>query len=138
MRRLSLLMALAMATLAACSGGGGGPLPGSVLIVRATDNRIVLDHASVASGETVVTIVNTAAIAHSIDLIKTDIPDDRLPPDPKDGTRVLETDVVKSFGVLQPGASLSVTLTLAKGKHVLLCAQPAHYLLGMHVPLTVE
>lgn len=136
MRRIGAMLACVW-LISAC-GGANTSSSSAGLVMRLTDNKIALERTSIPSGDVAVTVTNTGSIVHSVDLIKTDIPHDRLPADPKDKSRVQETDIVKSAGQIQPGKSLSFTVRLEPGSYVILCNEPAHYLIGMHVPLTVE
>lgn len=134
-RLLAVLVAALL--LAACAPGSNtGPV--DTVTVKLTDNKISLDHPTVAAGTVSVTVSNTGVIAHSVDLIRTDLAHDRLPPDPNDQSRVQITGMVKSFGVLSPGTSASFSATLDPGQYVFLCNEPAHYLIGMHIALTVK
>ncbi len=136
MRALPVIVLLLLG--AACGPAAPSPASGAGLSVKLTDNAMVLDRPIVAGGQVNVTVANTGLIAHSIDLIKTDIPHDRLAPDPKDATRVQVSSLGTSMGRVAPGTELSFTVDLPPGSYVFLCSQPAHYLIGMHAPLTVK
>ncbi len=135
-RLLAVLVAALL--LAACAPAATSTGPGNVVNVKLTDNKILMDRTTVTAGTVTVTISNTGVISHSVDLIRSDLAHDRLPPDPKDQSRVQLTGLVKSVGVLSPGTSSSFAAELEPGSYVFLCNEPAHYLIGMHIALTVK
>jgi len=74
---------------------------------------------------------------HSFEVLKTDLPHDKLP---IDGVTAKAKEDGKVGGIesIAPGGSASVTLDLAPGKYVLICNVAGHYQLGMHVSFTVD
>ena len=86
-----------------------------------SDTNIVLDQASVSSGKVTFKVKNIGTVVHSMVVIKTNLDEAKLPAAAKD-----------------PGASKDLTPELTAGKYVLVCNEPAHYIVGMHVAFTVK
>ena len=73
---------------------------------------------------------------HELVVLKTDLSADKLPV--KNGA-VPEKQFKKMGEVedMAPGKSKHLTLKLTPGNYVLICNQPGHYAMGMHVPFVV-
>ncbi len=126
--------------LAAACGGGAASGTGGTGTVTATltDNTVKLDQTSVASGTVTFKVVNSGTVVHSLILLKTDIAHDKLPADPKDAAKVEPTGLLKETGQIAVGKAKEFSAKLEAGKYVLVCNEPAHYAIGMHVGFTVK
>jgi uncharacterized cupredoxin-like copper-binding protein len=51
---------------------------------------------------------------------------------------VSEKGFVSETGNIRPGATKTVTITLAKGRYALICNLPGHFAAGMNAGLTVR
>ena len=124
--------------LAACGGAQPAGAPaGSQLIVEMTDYKVTANVPSVKAGSTKIGVRNLASQMHSFEVLKTDLPHDKLP---IDGVTAKAKEDGKVGGIesIAPGGSASVTLDLAPGKYVLICNVAGHYQLGMHISFTVD
>ncbi len=135
---LSVLLATAVVA-AACgaTGTGASPSPATVTVTL-TDNAVQLDQAGIASGTVTFKVVNAGTVVHSLILLKTDLPHDKIPADPTDASRVDQTGLLRETGQIAVGGSKELSVNLAAGKYVLVCNEPAHYVIGMHTPFTVK
>lgn len=125
---------------AGTAAGGAGSAGAGATTVSATmsDKDIVLDQASVSAGKVTFKVKNAGTLVHSMVVIKTNLDQAKLPADPKDPGKVEERGSVGKVPQMEKGTSRDVTLDLSSGKYVLVCNEPAHYLLGMHVGFTVQ
>ncbi len=131
---------------AACGGGasggtaGGGAGNASSASVSATmsDKDIVLDQASVSAGKVTFKVKNAGTVVHSMVVIKTNLDEAKLPADAKDPGKVDERGSLGATGQIAKGDAKDLTLELSSGKYVLVCNEPAHYIVGMHVAFTVK
>ena len=137
-RRVVALLAAAMATAAACGGGPATSDTSTVVTVTSTEKAIQLDRTSAAPGTVTFKVVNTDKNVHSIVLLKTDVAHDKIPVDPKDNARPEKTGELKETGEIPGGQTKEFRVKLEAGSYVLVCNEPAHYAVGMHVPFTVK
>ena len=105
--------------------------------VEASEMKFVLTSDSAPAGEVTFDAKNVGKVDHEMVVIKTDADAAGLPV--KDG----EVDEAGSIGEigpedLKPGASSSLTLDMAAGHYVLICALPGHYEAGMRSNFTVK
>ena len=138
MRRLPAALVSVGLLLAACGGAQQAGAPaGSQVIVEMTDYKVTVNVASVKAGSTKIGVRNLASQMHSFEVLKTDLPHDKLP---IDGVTAKAKEDGKVGGIesIAPGGSASVTLDLAPGKYVLICNVAGHYQLGMHISFTVD
>jgi uncharacterized cupredoxin-like copper-binding protein len=132
-------IAIAFVMLAtACAGGAATSTAGTTVTVTSTDKAIQLDRASAPAGVVTFKVVNSDKIVHSLALLKTDLPHDKIPPDAKDGARPDRSGAVRETGEIPAGQTKGFSVKLAPGKYVLVCNEPAHYIVGMHAPFTVQ
>jgi len=103
-----------------------------------TDSRIVLDQATVPSGKITFQVTNAGTMTHEVVVLKTDVAADKIAPNPDEPGKMSEEGSQGESGDLDPNTKMSFTLDLAPGNYVLICNQPAHYLLGMHIAFTVK
>ena len=80
---------------------------------------------------------NNGTVVHEFAVLKTNLAQNLIPPDPTQPGKVLEPGLVGRVAGLAPGASASLTLNLSAGSYVLICNEPAHYIAGMHTAFTV-
>ncbi len=105
--------------------------------VHATNVGFTLSQSSVPAGTVTFVVHNTGTTIHELVVLKTNLPEGRIPTDPAHPAQVLESGAVGRVTNLAPGASGTLTLNLAAGSYVLICNEPAHYLIGMHGAFTV-
>jgi uncharacterized cupredoxin-like copper-binding protein len=103
-----------------------------------TDNKIILDQATVPSGKITFQVTNTGTMVHEMVVLKTDVAADKIAPNPDDPGKMVETGSQGETGDLAIGEAKTFTLDLTPGNYALICNQPAHYLLGMHIAFTVK
>jgi uncharacterized cupredoxin-like copper-binding protein len=93
---------------------------------------------SAVAGKVTFEVVNKGKAVHSLVLLKIDVPHDKVPSDPKDDAKVDEKGSVLSTGQLAVAQSKSFSRDLKAGSYVLVCNEPAHYLVGMHIGFVVR
>jgi uncharacterized cupredoxin-like copper-binding protein len=103
-----------------------------------TDTRIVLDQATVPSGKITFLVTNAGTMTHEVVVLKTDVAADKIAPNPDGSGKMSEDGSQGESGDLDPTLKTSFTLDLTPGNYVLICNQPAHYMLGMHIAFTVK
>ncbi len=140
MSRFTLgLVAIGLLLLAtACAGGVTSTESGATVTVTSTAKAIELDRANAPAGLVTFNFVNADTMVHSIVLIRTDVPHDKIPADPKDASRPDRAGAVRETGEIAAGQMKKMSVKLAPGSYVLVCNEPAHYIVGMHVPFTVQ
>ena len=136
MQRVGLL--LLTATLVASACGGETAAAATKITATLTDTGIALSQASIPAGKVTLEIVNKGTVVHSLVLLKTDLAHDKVPADPKDASKVQELGSLAATGQLAVGASKELTRDLKAGNYVLVCNEPAHYIVGMHTALVVK
>ena len=139
--RIASGLALGAALLAATAcGPATAPASGAATRITASlsDSAITLDQSSAPAGKVTFAVTNAGSVVHSLLVIKTNLDQSKIPASPQDASRVDERGSVGSLGQLQPGQSKEFTLDLAAGKYVIVCNEPAHYLVGMHTAFTVK
>lgn len=143
MKRVTILASIAILVLVACggaaptSGSAGGGAAGTVA-VSLTDNMVTLGAANVAPGKVTFSVKNTGSVVHSLVVLKTNLTHDKIPADPQDASRADERGKVAGSGQIAAGETKEFTVDLSSGKYVVMCNEPAHYLVGMHTALTVN
>jgi uncharacterized cupredoxin-like copper-binding protein len=139
MRTLASIL-IATAFLAAACGGGASQTNsgGATLTATLKDNTIQLDQPSAPSGTVTFKVVNVGTVMHSLILLKTDVPHDKLALDPKDASRVDPVGLIRETGQIGIGQTKEFSAKLAAGNYVLVCNEPAHYQIGMHLGFTVK
>lgn len=116
----------------------GVPGPLTTVAVTLTDSAIKPAQAAVPSGTVTFAVSNRGSVIHELVLLKTDQPQNQLPADPTKPAEVQEPGYLGKTQLLAPGASGTLMLALPPGSYVLICNQPAHYLVGMHTAFTVN
>jgi uncharacterized cupredoxin-like copper-binding protein len=87
------------------------------------------------AGKITFIVKNSGKARHEFVVIRTNVPAGKLPV--KNG-RASENGHKGEIGNLAPGATKKVTLTLAKGRYVLICNFSGHYQAGQHAAFTVR
>lgn len=128
----------AVLILGACGPAPTSAATGTDVAATLTDTAIQLDQPSAAAGTITFKAQNKGTVLHSLLLIKTDVPADKLPTDPKDAARVDRTGEVRETAQIPLGGTASFSAKLAPGSYVLICNEPGHYLIGMHTPFAVK
>ncbi|MDB5782466.1 plastocyanin/azurin family copper-binding protein [Caballeronia mineralivorans] len=109
------------------------------LRVELTSTGIHLDTGKVKAGTVTFEVSGSSDsnTEHELVVLKTDLPDSRLPVQKE---KVAESRFKKIGEVedVAPGTSKRLTLKLGAGRYVLICNRPGHYSMGMHASLVVE
>ena len=141
MKTLLATAAVSVLLLAACgTAGGTGATTVSTRTVNATltDSKIVLDQSTVPSGTITFNVKNGGTMVHEVVVLKTDVAADKIAPNPDEPGKMSEDGSQGESGDLNPTEAKTFTLDLQPGNYVLICNQPAHYLLGMHIAFVVK
>jgi uncharacterized cupredoxin-like copper-binding protein len=96
---------------------------------------LVPSPATAAAGSITFTVRNRGKTRHEFVVLRTNVAADKLPV--KNG-RASEKGQKGEIGNLAPGATKRLTLTLAKGKYVLICNLSGHYQAGQHAAFTLR
>src|SRR5712691_10590727 len=150
-RTLLATAAVSVLLLAACGAAGGTgsttvnatSAPAVNLNARTvnatlTDSKIVLDQSTVPSGKITFNVRNTGTMVHEVVVLKTDLAADKIAPNPDEPGKMSEDGSQGESGDLDPTQAKTFMLDLVPGNYVLICNQPAHYLLGMHIAFAVK
>ena len=132
---LAVLAAAAAVFASGCAAPRAAIAPVTATL---TDKAITLDVDSVPAGPVKFTVINAGTIVHSLVLLKTDTPHDQIPADKADPARVDEAGILRTTGQFGVGETREFSVQLVAGKYVLVCNEPAHYIVGMHAPFTVK
>ena len=103
-----------------------------------TDSKILLDQSTVPSGKITFNVKNGGTMVHEVVVLKTDVAADKIAPNPDEPGKMSEDGSQGESGDLDPTQAKTFTLDLMPGNYVLICNQPAHYLLGMHIAFVVK
>lgn len=114
------------------------PVAAGPIGVSLTDIAIKLDRSSTAAGSVTFSVKNVGTVIHQLVVLKTDIPQNQIPASSSQPGTMTEPGFIAQTSTLNPGGATTLTLTLASGNYVLMCNQPAHYLVGMHVGFVVN
>ena len=135
-RSVSALVALAF-LVAACANSAAEAPSGSQVVATLTDYKITVTVPSVKAGTIKIGVRNLGAMEHSFQVLKTDLPPDKLPVDGA-SAKAKEDGKVGEIASIAVGKSAAVPLDLTPGKYVFICNIASHYQLGMHTGFTVE
>jgi uncharacterized cupredoxin-like copper-binding protein len=137
MKAILSIAAASLFVLAACSAQAattsGGPVS-----VTLTDKGVSLSQGTINAGAVTFKVKNTGTIEHELVVIKTDVAADKITPDPDEPGKMSEEGSLGESGDLAAGTAKDFTLTLTPGKYVLMCNQPGHYMVGMHIAFEVK
>jgi uncharacterized cupredoxin-like copper-binding protein len=132
---LALLMGLAV-TIAGCSGAAE-TIPTDVdIAVHMQDYKVILSIPTVKAGTVKFGIKNEGSMEHSFELIRTDLPFDKLPTTAD--AKAKEDGLIKQVKSIAVGKVSVVSADLAAGKYVVICNVAGHYQLGMRAALEVQ
>jgi len=135
--RLSLALLLGLAVIVAACSAAAEVIPTDVdVAVHMQDYKVILSVATVKAGSVKFGIKNEGSMEHSFELIRTDLPFDKLPT--TGDAKAKEDGLVKQVKSLPVGKVSVVTADLAAGKYVVICNVAGHYQLGMRAALTVQ
>ena len=135
-RVVPALMALAL-LVAACTGPAAEAPAGSQVVAELADTKITVNVPSVKAGKIKIGVRNLGTMEHSFEVLKTDLPPDKLPVDGA-SAKAKEDGKVGEIPSIPAGKSASVTIDLTPGKYVFICNIAGHYGLGMHTGFTVD
>ena len=135
-RVVPAVMALALLVVSCAQPAADAP-SGSQVVAELADYKITVNVPSVKAGSTKIGVRNLGTMEHSFQVIKTDLPQDKLPVDGA-SAKAKEDGRVGEIASIPVGKSAAVTLDLTPGKYVFICNVAGHYGLGMHTGFTVE
>jgi uncharacterized cupredoxin-like copper-binding protein len=135
-RVVPALMALAL-LVAACAGPAAEAPADSQVVAELADNKITVKVPSVKAGKIKIGVRNLGTMEHSFEVLKTDLPPDKLPVDGA-SAKAKEDGKVGEIPSIPAGKSAAVTIDLTPGKYVFICNIAGHYGLGMHTGFTVD
>jgi len=130
-------LALLAILVASCGGAPEAAPTDSQVVAEMTDYKITVNVPSAKAGKIKIGVRNLAAMEHSFEVIKTDLPQDKLPVDGA-SAKAKEDGKVGEIKSLPAGKSGAVTLDLQPGKYVFMCNIAGHYQLGMHTGFTID
>ena len=110
---------------------------GSQVVAELADSKITVNVQSVKAGTIKIGVRNLGTMEHSFVVLKTDLPQDKLPVDGA-SAKAKEDGKVGEIPSIPAGKSASVTVELTPGKYVFICNIAGHYQLGMHTGFTVD
>jgi uncharacterized cupredoxin-like copper-binding protein len=132
---LALLLGLAV-TVAGCAAAAEN-IPTDVdVAVHMQDYKVILSVPTVKAGTVKFGIKNEGGMEHSFELIRTDLPFDKLPTTAD--AKAKEDGLIKQVKSIAVGKVSVVSADLAAGKYVIICNVAGHYQLGMRAAFTVN
>jgi len=132
---LALLLGVAL-TVASCAAAAETIPPDVDLAVTMKDYKVELSVDTVKAGIVKIGVRNAGGMEHSFELLKTDLPFDKLPT--TGDAKAREDGLVKQVKSLGVGKVSVITADLAAGSYVVICNVAGHYQLGMRVALAVR
>ncbi len=132
---------MALVLLGVACGGGVGS--GGSLQVIEREFSISAVPGRLDNGAIKFHLDNAGRIEHEFLILKTDLPETKLPLKPGEGPGGDQVDLLGS-GIevveynekeIASNSVLDFDLTLPPGRYVLICNRPGHYVQGMHVTL---
>jgi len=129
-------MVLAILAVSCAAPADSAP-GGSQVVAELADYKITLSVPSVKAGTIKIGVRNLGTMEHSFQVLKTDLPPDKLPVDGA-SAKAKEDGKVGEIPSIPAGKSAAVTIDLTPGKYVFICNVAGHYQLGMHTGFTVE
>jgi len=136
-RSLSVLIGSTLVVTAsvALSAGALGASGGGTSKVALREWAVAPAPASATAGKITFVVKNNGKTKHEFVVIKTDLAPAKLPV--KKG-RASEKGAKGEIGDLPAGSTKRLTLTLPKGKYVLICNLTGHYQAGQRAAFTVR
>jgi uncharacterized cupredoxin-like copper-binding protein len=143
MRALLVTITASLLLLAACGGQttSNNPGPGSnngPVAVTLTDTGVAIGQTTVNAGAVTFSVKNIGTINHELVVVKTDVAADKIQADPAAPGKMSEDGSLGESGDMEAGTAKDFILTLTPGKYVLMCNQPGHYMIGMHIAFEVK
>jgi uncharacterized cupredoxin-like copper-binding protein len=96
---------------------------------------------SVGAGEITFEVTNSGDRLHEFAIFKTDLAIDQLPTN-ESGSEVIEDGpgltLIGEIEDIQPGDTMTLTVTLDAGNYALICNVKGHYRMGMRSAFTVS
>lgn len=162
-RLLAIAMSFALVAVA-CSGGSSRTTTGeadtsdqqpatttaatgsqdvTVTLVDVDANTMLLTPSpdSVGAGEITFEVTNSGDRLHEFAIFKTDLAIDQLPTN-ESGSEVIEDGpgltLIDEIEDIQPGDTMTLTVTLDAGNYALICNVKGHYRMGMRSAFTVS
>ena len=135
-RVLPALMALVF-LVSSCAQAAETAPSDSQVVAELADNKITVTVPSVKAGKIKIGVRNLGTMEHSFEVLKTDLPQDKLPVDGA-SAKAKEDGKVGEIKSIAAGKSAAVTIDLTPGKYVFICNIAGHYQIGMHTAFTVE
>jgi uncharacterized cupredoxin-like copper-binding protein len=132
---LALLLGVAM-TVASCVAASETIPPDVDVAVTMKDYKVELSLTTVKIGSVKFGVKNAGGMEHSFELIKTDVPFDKLPT--TFDAKAREDGLVKQIKSIAVGKVSVITADLSTGNYVVICNVAGHYQLGMRAALTVQ
>jgi uncharacterized cupredoxin-like copper-binding protein len=130
------VMALALLVVSCAAPAESAPTDSQV-VAELADYKITVNVPSVKAGKIKIGVRNLGAMEHSFQVLKTDLPQDKLPTDGA-SAKAKDDGKVGEIASIPAGKSAAVTLDLAPGKYFFICNIAGHYQLGMHTGFTVD
>jgi len=129
---------IALAIVAVSCGAPADSAPAdSQVVAELADYKITVNVPSVKAGKVKIGVRNVGTMEHSFQVLKTDLPPDKLPVDGA-SAKAKEDGKVGEIASIPAGKSAAVNLDLTPGKYVFICNVAGHYQLGMHTGFTVD
>ena len=139
MRALLVMVTTSLLLLAACGGQTASTASnGGLVSVTLTDKGVTLGQTTVNAGAVTFHVKNSGTIEHELVVIKTDVAADKLQPDVDEPNKMSEAGSLGESGDMTVGETKDFVLNLTPGKYVLMCNQPGHYMVGMHIAFEVK
>jgi len=135
-RLAAALMVLAILAVSCAAPADSAP-GGSQVVAELADYKITLTAPSVKAGTIKIGVRNLGTMEHSFQVLKTDLPPDKLPVDGA-SAKAKEDGKVGEIPSIPAGKSAAVTIDLTPGKYVFICNVAGHYQLGMHTEFAVQ
>jgi uncharacterized cupredoxin-like copper-binding protein len=135
-RLAAALMVLAILAVSCAAPADSAP-GGSQVVAELADYKITVGVPSVKAGTIKIGVRNLGTMEHSFQVLKTDLPPDKLPVDGA-SAKAKEDGKVGEIPSIPAGKSAAVAIDLTPGKYVFICNVAGHYQLGMHTGFTVE
>lgn len=132
MKKLLAVVTVALFVLGACSQ------PANRVTVNMDEWSMKLSSTTLSAGDVTFTVNNNGKVEHEIAILKTDIPQDKLPVRANDPLKVQEPGNLGEIEDIAPGATKSATFSLSPGNYVLICNVASHYAAGMHIAFSVK
>ena len=131
---IALLAVVALGLVGAL--GASAARSAAAVSVKLKEFTLVPTPKTAKAGKVTFVARNTGKVEHELVVIKTNVPPGKLPVNAK--SRVSEKGSVGEVGEIGPGQVKQRTLTLARGRYVLLCNLPGHYKAGQYSGFTVQ